>query len=160
MAQSLAKLYVHVIFSTKNRAPWLTPALRAKLFPYLAGVLQEMHCPPIEIGGVADHVHGLCAQDKGIALVDMIKEMKTATSAWIKKQENQGPELLVMAPSLKDFHWQSGYGAFSVSASNVQKVRSYILGQEEHHRQESFQEEFIRFLEKYQVEYHAQYVWD
>src|SRR5262245_57450847 len=123
MAQSLAKLYVHAIFSTKNRVPSLTPEIRAHLSPYLATVLDGLKCPAIEVGGVADHIHVLRALGKGMSAENLIKEMKTPTSAWIKKQ----------MPGLRNFYWQGGYGIFSVSPSNLQNVRQYILDQEEHH---------------------------
>jgi REP element-mobilizing transposase RayT len=150
MAQSLAKIYVHAIFSTKNRVPALTPKVRAELFPYFARVLTELKCPAVEIGGVADHMHVLCSLHKGMAAEDLMKEMKAPTSKWIKKFG--GP--------LRQFSWQAGYGVFSVSPSNLSRVRKYIMIQEEHHRKEPFQVEFRRFLKRYQVEYDERYVWD
>lgn len=143
MSQSLSKRYLHAIFSTKNRVPFLKPEIRAKLFPHLATTLQNLNCPAIEIGGISDHIHLLCALSKSISAENLIKQMKIPTSKFIKEIDS----------SLHDFHWQDGYGAFSGSPSNLQKVREYILDQEQHHKKESFQEEFRRFLEKYEIPY-------
>ena len=150
MSQSLAQLYVHVTFSTKNRAPSLVADVRPHLFGYLAGVMKNINCPAIEIGGVADHLHILCRQAKNITAEDLIKKIKTPTSQWMKKQ----------GIGFRDFFWQGGYGIFSVSPSNLSSVRQYILAQEEHHRKETFLDEFRRFLERYEVEYDERYVWD
>ena len=150
MAQSLSQLYVHAIFSTKNRQPLLVTELRPRLFGYMAGVLQDLDCPAIEIGGVADHMHILCRQAKGVTAEDLIKHAKTTTSHWMKKQGD----------NFREFFWQGGYGIFSVSPSNLSLVREYILGQETHHKKESFQDELRRFLEKYRVNYDERYLWD
>lgn len=150
MSQSLAKLYVHAIFSTKNRIAFLKPDIRARVFSHMATTLQNLNCPPIEIGGISDHVHVLCTQSKSIAAEDLVKEMKVPTSKFVKEID----------PSLHDFHWQGGYSVFSVSPSNLQKVREYIVNQETHHKKESFQDEFRRFLKKYEIPYDERYVWD
>lgn len=150
MAQSLAKNLIHLIFSTKHRQPLLTPEIRPDIHAYLGGILRELDCPSLCIGGVADHVHILFQLSKNLALSKAIEELKKSSSKWVKTK----------APSLKDFYWQNGYGAFSVSPSNTSTVIRYIERQEEHHRKLSFQDEFRQFLRRHQVEFDEQYVWD
>ncbi len=113
MPQSLAKNVMHLIYSTKNRAPCLSPGIRADLFAYKAGILQEWKSPALVIGGVADHVHVLFCLSKNHALSKVIEELKKGSSKWLK---TQGAEF-------RAFHWQAGYGAFSVSQSHVDQVR-------------------------------------
>lgn len=150
MAQSISMNLIHLIYSTKERVPFLTPGVRPRLFAYQAGIYRQLECPAIVIGGEVDHVHALFILSKNDKLCDVIEEVKKGSSKWIK---TQGAEF-------GDFHWQSGYGAFSVSQSHVNKVRAYIEGQEEHHEKLSFQDEFRRFLKRYKVEYDERYVWD
>ena len=150
MPQSLASLYVHIIFSTKSRVSCLSPEVRAELFPYMATVLNNLECAAIEIGGTADHVHVLFRLHKNLSISKVVEAIKTPTSRWLKTKD----------PDLSEFHWQNGYGAFSVSASEVERVREYIVNQEEHHREVSFQEELRTFFERYDVEYEERYVWD
>jgi REP element-mobilizing transposase RayT len=150
MAQSLAKNLLHLIFSTKNREPCLTPTVRPKLHAYMAGILQHWESPAIVIGSEADHVHALFCLSKNVALCKAVEEVKKGSSKWLK---TQGPEFAA-------FHWQNGYGAFSVSASNVPAVRRYIERQEEHHRKRTFQEELREFLKRYGLEWDERYVWD
>ena len=150
MPQSLAKNYLHMIFSTKNREPLLGQEVRMELTPYLGGVLKHLDCQPIEIGIARDHAHILCCLSKNLSLSKLIEEIKTSSSKWIKGKE----------PSLAQFHWQSGYGAFSVSQSHLNAVIQYIRRQEEHHRKVTFQEEFRVFMKKYRVAYDERYVWD
>lgn len=150
MAQSLAKNLIHLIFSTKHRQPLLTPEIRPDIHAYLGGILRELDCPSLCIGGVADHVHILFQLSKNLALSKAIEELKKSSSKWVKTK----------SPSLKDFYWQNGYGAFSVSPSNTPTVIRYIERQEEHHRKLSFQDEFRQFLRRHQVEFDEQYVWD
>ena len=150
MAQSLAKNLIHLIYSTKNRERCLTDAVRPKLFAYQAGILREWDSPPIVIGGDSDHLHALFVLSKNHALCKVIEEVKKGSSKWIKTQGD------VFAA----FHWQNGYGAFSVSQSHVARVRRYIEEQVEHHRTTSFQDEFRLFLKRYAIEYDERYVWD
>jgi REP element-mobilizing transposase RayT len=150
MAQSLAKNLIHLIFSTKNREPFLTPSIRPALFAYQAAILREWESPAIVIGGDSDHVHALFVLSKNLALCKVIEEVKKGSSKWLKTQDD----------AFASFYWQSGYGAFSVSQSNVAKVRRYIEGQVEHHRTVSFQDEFRLFLKRYAIEYNELYVWD
>jgi REP element-mobilizing transposase RayT len=135
----------------KNRAPFLKDrAFRGRVHAYLAGICENQGCPSLQIGGVEDHVHILCRLSKNIAVADLIRELKRDSSSWIKHEQ----------PSLTDFHWQNGYGAFSVSPSHVEGLKKYIQNQEEHHRHETFQDEFRRLLQKYGIEYDERYVWD
>lgn len=129
MAQSLVKNLIHLIYSTKLRMPCLHAAVRPALYGYKAGILQNWDSPALLIGGVADHVHILLALSKNHPLIKIVEEVKKGSSKWLK---TQGPEF-------HDFHWQNGYGAFSMSPSNVDAVKAYIEKQEEHHRHRTFQ---------------------
>ena len=151
MAQSLAKIIVHLAFSTKNRAPFLRDeAIRRELNSYLAATLRELDSPALIIGSVSDHVHVLFLVSRTHAVCDIVEEIKKNSSKWIKTK----------SPDLRDFQWQNGYGIFSVSQSNVAAVKRYIAGQEGHHRTMTFEEEFRRLLEKHEVDYDERYVWD
>ena len=151
MAQSLAQIYVHFVFSTKQRRPFLADAdLRTRMHAYLAGTAAGLDSPALIVGGARDHVHLLCRFGRTHSVSDTVKELKRESSLWIKRE----------APQLKRFHWQDGYGAISVSPSHVRALETYIRKQEDHHRHESFQDEFRRLLDKYGVEYDERYVWD
>jgi putative transposase len=151
MPQSLAQIYVHLVFSTKNRAPFLKEkAFRERLHAYLKGICFNQDCPALQVGGTEDHVHILCRLSKNLAIKDLVRELKRDSSSWVKEEQR----------GLADFHWQNGYGAFSVSPSHVEALKQYIQTQEEHHRQETFQDEFRRLLKKYGIEYDERYVWD
>jgi putative transposase len=151
MSQSLAQIYLHIVFSTKNRQAFLEDqSLREETHAYLAGTCNNLACPSLQVGGVADHVHLLCRFGRTIALADLLQELKRESSKWLKTK----------GPSLAEFHWQAGYGAFSISPGHVEMLREYIANQEEHHRTLSFKDEFRRLLQKYDVEYDERYVWD
>jgi len=151
MAQSLAKILLHLVFSTKERRPFLKdPALREKFHRYLGGILTNLECQPIIVGGVEDHVHLLFAHSRTAAVADVVKELKRGSTVWLKTK----------SPGLSEFAWQNGYGVFSIGQSQVEDVRAYIAGQEEHHRKVSFQEEFRRLLERYEIAFDERYVWD
>ena len=151
MSQSLAEVYLHIVFSTKDRQPFLWDKdLRDRLHAYLAGICKNQNVPPLKVGGVEDHVHVCCRLGKTLAFADLIKELKRESSKWVKIQD----------PELRDFYWQSGYGAFSVSPSHIDALIKYIENQEEHHGTESFQDEFRRLCEKYGVAIDERYVWD
>lgn len=151
MPQSLAKILVHTVFSTKDRRPFLRdPALRAELHRYLGGVLTNLDCQPVIVGGVEDHVHLLCALSRTCDAAAMVKEVKRGSSLWLKTK----------GPDLDTFAWQSGYGIFSIGFSQIAAVRRYIGGQEEHHRKVSFQDEFRALLKRYEIEFDERYVWD
>ena len=151
MPQSLVQIYAHLVFSTKNREPLLRDAsMRERTHRYLAGICKNLGVPAITIGGVEDHVHLLCRLGKTISLADLVRDLKRDSSKWIKLQDL----------SLANFHWQAGYGAFSISPSHVAALQAYISNQEEHHKRESFQDEFRRLCEKYGLEIDERYVWD
>ncbi|MCX7422032.1 MAG: IS200/IS605 family transposase [Planctomycetia bacterium] len=151
MPQSLANALLHVVFSTKNRTPFLnTPELRGTMTGYLVGTLQNIDCPSLIVGVVKDHVHILCNLSRTITIAKLVEEIKTGSSGRIKEE----------GAALHDFYWQNGYGAFSVSQSNMEIVKSYIANQEEHHRTVTFQEEYRRFLERHGLVWDERYVWD
>jgi putative transposase len=151
MSQSLAKILVHTVFSTKERKAFLKDHdLRTELHAYIGGVLKNHDCQPIIVGGVADHVHLLFALARTRTAADIVKETKRASSLWIKTRN----------PELRAFAWQSGYGVFSIGASQIETVREYIARQEEHHGLMSFQEEFRLLLTHYEIAFDERYVWD
>jgi REP element-mobilizing transposase RayT len=151
MPQSLSNVLLHIVFSTKNRHPFLaTPEVRGMMTGYIIGTLRNLQCPSLAIGVVADHVHILCQLHRTITIAKLLEEIKTSSSARIKEE----------GPRLHDFHWQSGYGAFSVSQSNVPDVKHYIEHQEEHHRQRTFQEELRLLFQRHGIEWDERYVWD
>jgi len=150
MPQSLSQLFVHLVFSTKHRAPIIPDAIREELHAFLIGVLRERDCPSLMIGSVEDHVHILFVLSKNISLSKIAGEVKAVSSKWIKSK----------GPALQAFQWQNGYGAFSVSQSNVETVRRYIANQKQHHQKTSFQDELRKFLEKHNLEYDERYLWD
>ena len=151
MPQSLAKIIVHTVFSTKDRRPFLRDrALREELHCYLGGILSHRDCQPIIVGGVEDHVHLLATLSRTCQPAEMVKEVKRGSSLWIKERD----------PTLRDFSWQNGYGIFSLGFSQIKEVRDYIAGQETHHRKASFQEEFRALLRRYNIAFDERYVWD
>ena len=148
MPQSLSAVYVHAIFSTLNRNPYLAdPKLRGEMHGYLVGTSKGLGCPTITVGGVADHVHILAILGRTISQSDWIKELKRASSKWVK-------------PSVGNFSWQAGYGLLSIGSDGVDAVKAYIANQEEHHRKVSFQEEFLTILREHDMEWDERYVWE
>jgi REP element-mobilizing transposase RayT len=150
MPQSLARILVHLIFSTKDRAAVLAPAVRPELQAYFVGILANLECPCLEVGCVADHAHLLFILRRTLSPADVVEEVKKGSSKWLKTR----------AAALRNFHWQNGYGAFSVSPSSEARVRAYIRGQEAHHRKVTFQDEFRAFLQRHRVPFDERYVWD
>lgn len=151
MSQSLVQIYLHIVFSTKHREPFLSDKeTRTALHRYMHGICENQKCPSIAIGGVADHVHLLCRFSKNLAVKDFLRELKSDSSSWIKDQY----------PELGEFYWQAGYGAFSISPAHVALVANYILTQEEHHGAVSFQDEFRQLCRKYGIDIDERYVWD
>ncbi len=150
MPQSLASLHVHLIFSTKNREPVLNERIRPELHGYIAGIHQRIECPAELINSVDDHIHILFALGRTVSVSQVVEEVKKISSKWIKTKGDE----------FTHFAWQAGYGAFSVSESNLQSVRDYVANQKEHHRQKSFQEEFRAFLTRHKMAFDERYVWD
>jgi putative transposase len=151
MPQSLAKVLVHLVFSTKSRHPFLSDkGIRNQMHAYLGGTCNQLECPVLTVGGVADHVHILCLFSRNMSIAELVGEIKRGSSKWIKMKGKM----------LTKFAWQNGYGVFSVGQSEVDRVKQYIAGQEEHHRVKTFQDEYRSMLREYEVEYDEQYVWD
>ena len=151
MSQSLTRLYAHITFSTKDRYPYLAQkSIREEMHAYIGGVLKTLDSQPIIIGGATDHVHILSRMSKNNPVSKIIGEMKRVSSIWIKTKN----------PDYARFHWQNGYGAFSIGRSEVNAVEKYIRNQEEHHKIKTFKDEFLSFLEEYEIDYDERYVWD
>lgn len=150
MPQSLAKIYVHLIFSTKNSYRMIPDDLRPGLHAYLGGILRDLGCTPVEINSEPDHVHLLFLASRTESLSVIVRQLKTGSNLWLQEQR----------PALLNFHWQNGYGAFSISQSGVEDVQDYIRRQSEHHRVMTFQEEYRKFLTRYEIEFDERYVWD
>jgi len=150
MAQSLAQMYVHIVFSTKERYPFIQTNIEPQLYAYMADTIKRMDGIPCLINGTADHVHILSTLPRTVTLAKYIEEIKRPSSRWIKTKDGM----------YQKFAWQNGYGAFSVSSSRVDSVKRYIAGQKEHHRTVTFQEELLEFLQKYNVAYDERYLWD
>ena len=151
MPQSLARVVLHLTFSTKNRDTWLKDEqLRRNLYAYMAGILNNLDSPALTINGVEDHVHAIFCLSRQYAIKDILRDLKADSSSWVKKE----------SIALKGFAWQAGYAVFSVSESNVPKVRKYIDDQEEHHKTRSFQDEFRELCAKHGIQIDERYVWD
>src|SRR6266436_5810282 len=151
MPQSLSVVYIHLVYSTKNRQPFLRdPEARADLHSFLGGTSKKLDCAPIIVGGVEDHVHLLCRFGRSITQADWVKELKRISNLWLKDQDDK----------YRDFEWQKGYADFSVSQSNLEQVKQYIANQEEHHRKMSFQDELRALFSKHQIEWDERYIWD
>ncbi|MGH7493612.1 MAG: IS200/IS605 family transposase [bacterium] len=151
MPQSLVQVYLHIVFSTKKRRPYLNDQnLREKTHGYMAGICNNLNCPALINGGIEDHTHLLTRHSKILTISDFLRELKRSSSIWIKTQSEE----------LSTFQWHNGYGAFSVSPSHVEQVKTYIANQETHHHKESFQDEFRRLCKKYGIEIDERYVWD
>jgi putative transposase len=148
MPQSLADLVVHLVFSTKNRVPFVREDQLPKLFTYLGGSLRDLDSDSLCIGGRPDHVHILFRLSRNHPISKIVEELKKQSSKWAKS---------AIRP---EFYWQAGYGAFSVSSSNISAVKEYIQNQEEHHRKRTFQDEYRLLLEKHGLGWDERYVWD
>jgi putative transposase len=150
MPQSLSAVYIHLCFSTKNREPFLQDReIRTKLHAQLGGISKTLGCAPILTGGVEDHVHMLARFGRTITQAEWVKELKRVSNLWLKEQYD-----------LSNFEWQGGYADFSVSESNLEKVKRYIAQQEEHHRRTNFQDELRELLKRHRIEWDERYIWD
>jgi len=150
MGQSLVRNCLHIVFSTKNREPFLQSPIEAELYAYLGGLCNKFESPVIKIGGFTDHIHILCMLSKKIALMNLMEELKSHSSKWIKTK----------GLGYENFYWQDGYGAFSVNSSEIDSLIAYIDNQRVHHSKTTFQDEYRSFLKKHDVEYDERYVWD
>lgn len=150
MPHSLAQILVHLVFSTKNREATLPDDLRDELHAYIGGIVVNLKGTLLKAGSVPDHVHLLVAHPRTCSPAELVEKIKTGTSKWLKTK----------SPSLTHFHWQSGYGIFSISPTHRPGLEQYIGNQAEHHRTVSFQDEYRSLLEKYDIEIDERYVWD
>lgn len=141
-------LFYHLIWSTKNREPFIHPLIEQTLHRYITGIINAKKASLIQIGGMPDHIHILLTLSPDQAISKLVKDIKISSTKWIREQNS----------STKSFSWQEGFGAFSVSKSNTDAVQKYIVKQKEHHKKSSFEEEFIQFLEKHEIEYDRKYV--
>jgi putative transposase len=150
MPQSLAKVYLHLVFSTKNRERSTPDHIHASLNSYIGGILQGLGCTPIEINREPDHTHILFLMSRIQTISDVVGNTKKSSNDWLRQQ----------SPEFSDFYWQGGYAIFSVSQSNVEDVRQYIRTQRGHHARVSFQDEFRAFLKRHELDFDEHYVWD
>ena len=150
MPQSFVSLHFHIVFSTKNRKPFITDDLQARLHEYLGGIVRADAGRLLAAGGMPDHIHLLISLSKQIALADAVRTIKSNSSKWIHET----------FPTQVDFAWQAGYGAFAVSFSNLDAVKRYIANQAEHHRKRTFREEFVALLERHEIEFDERYLWN
>ena len=150
MPQSLSRVVVHGIFSTKNRETLLHSEIRGEVFAYLATVLRNDGHIPIAVGGHLDHVHFLFGLSRTVTIAKTIENVKVSSSKWIKTK----------GKTWEDFSWQSGYAAFGISESEIKDVSEYIRNHDSHHTKISFQDEFRKLLTEYGIEFDERYVWD
>ena len=151
MPHSLAKILVHIVFSTKYRYPFLSDKeIRNQMHAYLGGTINNLGCNVIIIGGPADHVHIFCRLSRNYSIAKIVQEIKRESSKWIKTKSF----------ALTKFAWQNGYGVFSVGKSETERLKTYISNQEEHHQKKDFKYEYRVFLKSYEIDYDEKYVWD
>ena len=148
MSQSLTQLYVHIIFSTKHRHDFITDEIKEELYSYISKILKSYNSPPLQIGGTNNHIHILCKLSKNYTLCKIIEEIKKNSSKWMKSK------------GIVNFFWQGEYGVFSVSQSQLEVVKKYIINQVEHHRTKTFENEFRYLLKKNRIVFDERYVWD
>jgi putative transposase len=148
MAQSYTNLIYHIVFSTKNREPLITPETQPRLYEYIGGIIRNKGGILLEIGGISDHIHVLAKLRPDNSLSNILRDLKANSTGWMHK----------VFPEMNDFSWQNGYGAFTVSASQVEKVREYIANQEKHHAKISFKDEFIKLLRANDIEFDEKYL--
>ena len=149
MPQSLSNVIIHLTFSTKGRAPWISQDIQTELNGYIAGIFRNIDCNPIVINSVSDHVHSLFAISRTRTLAEIVDKVKASSSRWMKISKKKF-----------DFHWQSGYGAFSVSQSKIFVVQTYIKEQQEHHKKMTFMDEFLELLKRHEIAFDEKYLWD
>jgi putative transposase len=150
MTQSLVKILIHAVFSTKNRENLISQQIEPQLFGYFSGIVENNKSKLILANGTENHVHLLISIGKTLSISELIGDIKRDSSVWIKKQDLQ----------FNNFRWQEGYGAFSVGQTQVDEVLKYIGKQKEHHQEKTFENEMRGFYRKYQVEFDEKYVWD
>jgi len=149
MSQSLSNIILHIIFSTKNRVRFIKKSIEPDLTAYIIGIFRNHGCPSIIVKLMEDHLHAMVSLSRTVTAAEIVKTVKSVSSKWIKEK----------GPQFRAFHWQGGYGAFSVSPSQKMMVYQYIANQEKHHRTMSFEEEYRKLLERNGVEYDERYLW-
>ncbi|MHA1569496.1 MAG: IS200/IS605 family transposase [Alphaproteobacteria bacterium] len=149
MAQSLSGVFIHLIFSTKNRLALISPQMEEELYAHIGGIIQGEGCRHVALGGTADHMHCLLWLKPTESIAEIVRRIKGNSSRWVNQH----------FPNEAGFSWQAGYGAFSVSASHLPKVRQYIREQEKHHQKLTYQEEFIALLDRYGINYDEKHLW-
>ena len=150
MPQSLSAVYLHVVFSTKERRPFLRDeTVRTSLHAYLGGISKQLGCAPIIAGGVEDHVHLLARFGRTITQAEWVKKLKRVSNLWLKKEHK-----------IRLFEWQGGYACFSVSESNLEQVKKYIANQAVHHKKIDFQDELRLLLQRHRIEWDERYIWE
>ena len=149
MGQSLAQVFVHIIFSTKNRQPVLLEEYEPSLHAFIGARCSEMESPALAIGGGLDHIHIVCQLSKKISLMDLLKILKARPSGWIKTMDSR----------LSNFYWQDGYGVFSVSSDHLTNVIKYVQNQRNHHKKVSFKDEYLKLLIEHNIDFNEDYLW-
>ena len=150
MANTYTQLFVHIIFSTKGREKILLKHFREELFKYISGILTHKNQKPFAVNGWTDHIHILVGIEPNISVSELVRDIKHSSTNFIKEKKSVK----------RKFNWQKGYGAFTYSKSQLDSVIKYIMNQEEHHKQKTFEEEYIEFLDKFEVDYDSKYVFD
>lgn len=147
---SFVRIVNHIVFSTKNREPWLEEDIQSPMFAYMGGIVRERKGTLMEAGGLADHVHLLVAMHQTTTVADLVRDIKSGSSRWMHERDD----------NFRSFAWQTKYGAFSVSLSMEETVQTYIRNQKEHHRKRTFQEEFRAMLDRHGFSYNERYMWE
>lgn len=150
MAQSLADITIHIVFSTKERKPWIGVQYEQEIHAYICGICRNLECPVITINGVEDHIHLLLSLGRTITLSKLINEIKSNSSRWIRAKDRK----------LSEFSWQSGYGAFSVSRPQISGAVKYIEKQKEHHKTQTYKDELLTMLKMSRMQYDEKFLWD
>ena len=148
MANTYTCLYYHVVFSTKNREPWIGQSIQKRVWEYLGGIARKNHIVPIKIGGIDDHIHLVLSIPPTLLVSKAVQLLKGGSSLWFHKEFHRST-----------FRWQDGYGAFTVSKSQITAVVRYVEEQREHHRHQTFQDEYQSLLDKHSVDYDQRYLW-
>jgi putative transposase len=148
MSQSFVQIYVHIVFHTKNNVNLIRESIENELYSYMGGILRNYRSIPLQIGGTSDHIHILCTLPKTMAPADLAEEVKKSSSKWIKTKGDH----------YKNFYWQDGYGGFSVSKSNIDTIKEYILNQKKHHEKESFMDEYKKLLKEHGIPFEDRYL--
>ena len=149
MTHTFCQLHYHLVWSTKNREPLILPSFQKRLYEYIHAIFKEKKCYTVKIGGMADHIHILVEIPQNASVAEIVRCTKVGTTKWLHHT----------IPEASTFHWQEGYGAFTVSASKKDDVKEYIQNQEEHHKEATFTEEFLWFLDKHGIACNEQYLW-